>query len=489
MNEFPIKQFRLKRGYTFAEPLAGDYLDKNNLIVGGHAEYKSLDAFFLGRLAEYENMKLNIWIDSNSAHAIYVMGKRRSGKSYTLGVIAESLISKQWFKQSENRQAVLLLDTMNVFLTMNYNVEGVYGNSSEEDNELKQWGMNSENLPIKFFYPKGTDKPTHGNSAEFSLKASDLSGEDLASLFGYDTYSEPVGQLISELYEKVTIEGYTTIQGEQISANSNYSIPDLLNCLINSSEVQRYESRTVEAVRRRLQALERLTIFSNEGLNIKEIFVKGQLSIVLLRDLDFNLRGLMIAIITKKIMELRSYSDRYEQLAEIYRFKKGSVKSGTPESEEVYNQYDQYINESLKGLPRGWIIIDEAHNYLPNRGFVASKEPLKKYVNEGRNLGLSIVVATQQPSGLDQSIQRNSDIIIVHSMSMSDDIQTVERMLNTYLPESVTVDNKKKISSRVFEQMIRSLDLGYAIVSNDRVGRIFPVKVRPRTTIHGVLKY
>jgi hypothetical protein len=41
----------------------------------------------------------------------------------------------------------------------------------------------------------------------------------------------------------------------------------------------------------------------------------------------------------------------------------------------------------------------------------------------------------------------------------------------------------------VFEQLIRSLDLGYAIVSNDRVNRIFPVKVRPRITVHGGKEY
>ncbi len=147
------------------------------------------------------------------------------------------------------------------------------------------------------------------------------------------------------------------------------------------------------------------------------------------------------------------------------------------------------MTEAKKGLPRGWIIIDEAHNYLPARGIIASREPLKKYVNEGRNLGLSIAVATQQPSGLDPAIQRNADILIIHSMSMGDDIQTVERMINTFVPESVVVDNSDRITTRVFDKIIRSLSLGFAVISNERINRVFPIKVRPRITVHGGKKY
>ncbi|GAH23698.1 unnamed protein product, partial [marine sediment metagenome] len=115
-------------------------------------------------------------------------------------------------------------------------------------------------------------------------------------------------------------------------------------------------------------------------------------------------------------------------------------------------------------------------------------EPLRKYVNEGRNLGLSIVVATQNPSGLDPSIRRNADVLVVHSISMRDDLAATEGMLNTLAPDSFEFGHES-VSSRVFEQFVRSLPLGYALLSNDMANRVFVTKIRPRLTIHGGLEY
>ena len=141
---------------------------------------------------------------------------------------------------------------------------------------------------------------------------------------------------------------------------------------------------------------------------------------------------------------------------------------------------------ALEGLPRSWIVIDEAHNYIPARGTVPSKRPLKKYVDEGRNLGLSIVVATQQPSGLDPSIQRNADMLLIHALSHQDDIVAARGMINAAVPDEVTLDDKyKHTGQRAFEAMVRSLPVGYAIASTDRANRLFPINIRPRTTIHG----
>src|SRR2546422_2861890 len=93
---------------------------------------------------------------------------------------------------------------------------------------------------------------------------------------------------------------------------------------------------------------------------------------------------------------------------------------------------------SRTGLPRCWIAIDEAHNYLPSSGSLPSRPVLRRLITEGRNIGLSVVVATQQPSGLDTSIQRNADALFVHSMSMRDDIAAAEAMLNTQVPDSAS---------------------------------------------------
>ena len=481
--------FRIEPGYTFDQDIKSPELAADNILIGKLPAGTELEAVYLGKVAEYGRNK-NIWLDCEGAHAIYVMGKRRSGKTYTLGVIAEGLTSNNWIKQGDKKQAILLLDTMNVFITIPHSMEDIYGERSPQVREIKKWGLNSEKFNTVLFYPKGTLPPPEGISREIAIKPSDLSGEDWATLFGVDTYSDPMGQLIADLHEKVALEGYEDRNGRYIARKQDYSIADLLNCIENCLEISEgYHPDTIRAIRARFKAVRRLPVFSEIGVNIKEIFLPGQVSILLLRDLEQNLRSLLVGVLVKKIMQLRSISEGFEKQATVQLNCFNSLKEkDEKKAEEVYKKYEQYIQEAQKGLPRGWIIIDEAHNYIPTKGITPSGEPLRKYVNEGRNLGLSIVVATQNPSALDPSIRRNADILIIHSISMRDDITAAEGMINTLAPDSFEF-GRERISSRVFEQLIRSLPLGYAVISNDNVNRIFTAKIRPRLTVHGGIEY
>jgi hypothetical protein len=486
----PDLTFRIEPGYTFQQDVYAPEFGTNNILVGGLPASTELGAIFIGKVAEYQRSK-NVWLDCEGAHAIYVMGKRRSGKTYTLGVLLEGLASNKWIRQGDQNQAIIMLDTMNVFITMPHNVEDAYSNNSELVQELKKWRLENEDFNIVLFYPKGTPSPPEGKSKEISIRPADLTGEDWANLFGVDIYSDPMGQLLSDIYEKVVLEGYNDINGGKIGAKSNYSIDDLLSCIDKCEAIMTgFHSDTIRAVKARLKAIKRLSIFSETGINLKDIFIPGQISILLLRDLEQNLRSLLVGTLVKKIMEFRSLFDKYERLALVHKERSNVLKEqGLEEkAKEEYQKFEEYLNEAKKGLPRGWIIIDEAHNYIPSRGITPSGEPLKKYVNEGRNLGLSIVVATQNPSALDPSIRRNADILIIHSISMRDDISITEGMVNTFIPDSFKF-GRERILSRVFEQLVRSLPLGYAVISNDRANRIFVVKIRPRLTIHGGVEY
>ena len=491
-GDIPEVLFRIEPGYTIQEPsLEIPRWAPGHLLVAGTADTTVPNASHIGRVAEYQLMRDNVWLDTNGAHAVYVMGKRRSGKTFTLGVLAESLACDGWARQGDSSgQAVLLIDTMNVFVTMPYVVSGVFGSDSEEVKELNQWRLDPEGLNVKLFHPHGTAAPPEVSSKHITIRPSDLSAEDWAAIFQVDTYSDPMGQLIAEVHEKVAVEGYSNGRDEFLEPNEDFSLQDLLDCLDGDAEIQRYETRTIEAVRRRLRALRRTAIFSPTGVSIKDLFVSGQISVLMLRDLDQELRGLLVGIIVKKTMELRSIADRYERLAAINLRRAETIANEDEDAARIaWETHEELLRSAEEGIPRSWILIDEAHNYIPTTGIVASKEPLKKYINEGRNLGLSIAVATQQPSGLDGSIRRNADVLIIHSMTMRNDVQAAEGMVNTLVPDSVVVGSSHRVNSRVFEQLLRSLPRGYAVVSNDEANRIFVTKVRPRFTVHGGREY
>ena len=489
-GKIPEATFRLEHGFTTKPDLSLDKGPGGGLLMGQNAARDEYEAIYLGKQAETPYR--NVWLDTRGAHVVYIMGKRRSGKSYTLGVLAEGLVSQGWCKQGDLSQGILILDTMNVYLTMPFGVEHTYAPENEAVKELRKWKLDSEPLPMVLFRPRGTNTPAAVSSTEITLRPSDLGMEEWCGLFEVDPFADPLGHLITELYAKVAIDGYTDSRtGQSVGPNPNFVLSDLLTALEFDRDFDRYHRDTRESLRRRLDMLRRVPVFSDTGLDVRQLLRSGQISILLLRELDPQMRAVLVALIVKRVMQLRGISEQQERMIPIHVARAEKLANTDAEASQRERALAQECQQRAKeGLPRSWIIIDEAHNYIPARGAVPSRRPLKKYVDEGRNLGLSIVVATQQPSGLDPSIQRNADMLLIHELSHHDDILAAEGMINTDCPAEVVVDARQKIEGgRTFETLVRNLPLGYALASTDRANRLFPIRVRPRVTVHGGTDY
>ena len=147
----PIPDARFRLAHTFAaQPtLTCDEMSDRGLLLGQNASQEPIEAVYLGKHAEAPHR--NVWMDTRGAHAVYVMGKRRSGKSYTLGSIAEGLVSQTWVHQGEMLPGVLILDTMNVYLTMPFTVEETMTDSSPELVEARKWKLQAENITPRLF--------------------------------------------------------------------------------------------------------------------------------------------------------------------------------------------------------------------------------------------------------------------------------------------------------------------------------------------------
>lgn len=482
----PEARFRLPHTFAAQPALTCDEMSDKGLLLGQNAIRESIEAVYLGKHAEAPHR--NVWMDSRGAHVLYVMGKRRSGKSYTLGSIAEGLVSQTWVHQGDMRPGVLILDTMNVYLTMPFTIEETMSDSSPELQETRRWKLEFENIEPKLFAPAGAEVPTEVASQQITLKASDLGPEEWCGLFEVDPFVNPMGHLITTIHAKLASEGTKHKEtGVTRPAKEQYDLSDMIDILETDTEVDDFAIDTRNALKRRLQTLERMPLFGPEGFDVRSLFEPGRVSVLLLRDLDAEMRSVMVSLIIKRVMQLRSIAEQHERLIPIHLEKATKYADSDPElANREQAEARNCEEQAKKGLPRSWIIIDEAHNYIPARGNVPSRKPLKKYVDEGRNLGLSIVVATQQPSGLDPSIQRNADMILIHSLSHQDDIVAARGMINTSSPDEVTLDEKYKFpSNKTFEALVRNLPIGYAVASSDRANRLFPLRIRPRATIHG----
>ena len=489
MTSIPKLSFRLSTSFSLTPPLEADRGPGGGLLIGRTGQQdEEPQAVFVGKAAERPYS--SVWLDTRGAHVVYLMGKRRSGKSYTLGALAEALVSGGWLRQGEPKQGILILDTMNVYLTMPFAAAEVP--DEDDSSEAARWKLPEESVPVALFHPRGTTTPPGLRSNEFTLRPADLQAEEWCGLFDVDPFADPLGHLMTELHGKVALDGYYDGDAdEEIPADPSFSLEDLLRALSTDPALDQYHSDTKEALRRRLEVLRRLPLFSDSGSNVSQLLVPNLVTVLLLRDLDQQLRSVLVGFVVRKVMQGRAHAEQSERMLPIYTSRARRLAATDPAgAREAERLADECRSAAESGLPRSWILIDEAHNYIPRSGFAASRKPLKKYVDEGRNLGLSIVVATQQPSGLEPSIQRNADVLFVHSLSHRDDIRAADGMLNTAVPEEVMLGSKTRVAGpRVFEVALRNLPAGYALVSNDKLNRLLPVRVRPRTTVHGGRAY
>ena len=485
-KDIPDIRFRLPHKFAALPALTCDPMTDNGLLIGQNSTAADPDAIFIGKHAEAGNQ--NVWMDVRGAHVLYVMGKRRSGKTYTLGALAEGLVSKSWVNQGEVTPAVLILDTMNVFLTMPFAVQDTLSESNPDLLATRRWRLPAEHNTPVLYAPAGSETPPGVVAQPITLRASDLASEEWCGLFEVDPFVDPMGHLIATVYAKLSSDGGTDIgTGQPIPPRPHFTIPDMIDMLDRDREIDGFAAETRNALSRRLRTLDRMSLFGDQGLDVRDLFAPGQVTVLLLRDLDTDMRNVLVSLVVKRSMRLRAHSEQFERLVPVHRDRADRLAATDPaQAAKEAAAAAECEERALEGLPRSWIIIDEAHNYIPAHGSVPSKRPLKKYVDEGRNLGLSIVVATQQPSGLDPSIQRNADMLLIHALSHQDDIGAARGMINAAVPDEVVLDDKyKHAGQRAFEAMVRNLPVGYAVASTDRANRLFPVNIRPRTTIHG----
>ncbi|MBK8047944.1 MAG: ATP-binding protein [Anaerolineales bacterium] len=91
------------------------------------------------------------------------------------------------------------------------------------------------------------------------------------------------------------------------------------------------------------------------------------------------------------------------------------------------------------------------------------------------------MVATQQPTAIDGRILAQVDTLIAHKLTVQSDIDYVRRNLKSNLPQEVIYAGR----TLDFDELLRSLDVGQALVSNTETDRAVLVDIRPRVSVHG----
>jgi len=124
-------------------------------------------------------------------------------------------------------------------------------------------------------------------------------------------------------------------------------------------------------------------------------------------------------------------------------------------------------------LPRVWMAIDEAHQFIPDSGKSLAKPQLIRWAKEGRQPGLSLIVATQQPSAIDAEVLSQCDIILSHKLTSRDDVMALNRLSQDYMGGELR---------SIIAELNRT---GQAVLVDDERESVSLLQIRPRQSQHG----
>jgi DNA helicase HerA-like ATPase len=131
------------------------------------------------------------------------------------------------------------------------------------------------------------------------------------------------------------------------------------------------------------------------------------------------------------------------------------------------------VEDGKREKPLVWLLIDEAHMFMDGdtrAGQVLTNE----WLRQGRQPGLSLVLATQRPSALGKEVLSQADVIVCHRLTLKDDLEALESARPAYVKEPMP------------EAMARlGAGRGAAVVVDDTTESCHVIKIRQRDSVHG----
>ncbi|MCU0851522.1 MAG: DUF87 domain-containing protein [Candidatus Thermoplasmatota archaeon] len=372
----------------------------------------------------------SVFLDVTRPHMVFICGKRGYGKSYSIGVFLEEIASLD--EAIRKQLAVVVLDTLGIFWSTRYPSKDVPGN-------LDPWGRKPSGFPIRLLIPGHTTKgssPSNIEGEPFSLCVAELSPLHWCQLFNV-RLTDPVGVVLTKIILQLR------------STGKRFSLQDIL------SEVQQ-DRQTEPVVKTAVQNFffmaESWGVFDKEGLSIAEIVRPGMVTVLDLSPLSsLLLKDVVVAVFSQKVFEERVKSRRISE----------QKKMGF------------HIDED--GIPLVWLAVDEAQVFLPADKATLSKAVLiEEWMRQGRQPGLSLLLATQRPSAIEPEVLSHCDLFLCHRLTAQEDIDALSRIRPIYLHGDIQ-ESLKKIGS----------EKGVALLVDDTSESVHIVQLRPRVSWHG----
>jgi len=394
------------------------------------------------KMGQITSLSQPVYLDLNKAHVVFVCGKRGSGKSYCLGVIAEGIAGLP--VEFSKRLSVVLFDTMGIYWTMKYP-------NHKDEALLREWNLEGKGIDaVKIYTPRGFFKSYKEQGIPtdypFAIKPSELQPEDWNL-----TFDLSANDSIAVFVERIILS--------LRKSNIDYDIQDILSSI--RADLKE-EVHIRNAAENRFLSADSWGVFSRQATSMKDLIQGGQITVI---DLScyatmangWKIKNLVAGLISERIFIERMIARKNEEFASIH-------------------SAIHYFAESEKAseLPLVWVMIDEAHEFLPKDGVTPASSALITLLREGRQPGIALLLSTQQPGKIHTDAMTQSDIILSHRLTAKIDTDALGSLLQSYLRAGLDFElaNLPKVA-------------GACLVVDDVNERVYPIRVRPRFSWHG----
>ncbi|AOV95107.1 hypothetical protein AQV86_04250 [Nanohaloarchaea archaeon SG9] len=367
--------------------------------------------------------------DIATPHVMGVFGKRGTGKSYSLGTIAEEIHDAD----ISDNLSTILVDPMGIYWSMKRP-------NDRAATMLEQWDLKPKGYDINIFIPEGKTESFEQKDMPydktFTLNPAELSATEWSMAFNLELNSK-IGILLERVVTKM---------------DDKFGNDYTLNMMIKSLDKFDFDKDTRRALENRFQNAKDWGIFGEES-TIDDFMTRGEISIIDMSvfgemSSGWSVRSLVVGLLAKRVLQQRMAARRMEELDEM---------QGISENE----------------MPIVWMLIDEAHQFIPNNGRTPATKPLLRWVKIGREPGVSLALCTQQPAKLNSNALSQCDVILSHRLTAKEDIQALGEIMQSYM--------RHDIGHYIDALPDRP---GTGLMLDDNSERVFPIQMRPRRSWH-----
>ena len=181
----------------------------------------------------------------------------------------------------------------------------------------------------------------------------------------------------------------------------------------------------------------------------------------------------------ESLLELGLFSGTQTPIEELLRPGKAAVIDMTGILPELQSMVvsrlltDIFEARKRRMISPGMVVIEEAHNYIPERGTgnAASTNIVRTIAAEGRKFGVGLMVISQRPARVDKNVISQCNTQIIMRVTNPNDLKALSKGL-----EGMTSE---------LEEEIKRLPPGVAMLVSNEIERPIIVNVRPRKSRHG----